>query len=84
MSWDTTPASYRRAPHGPCSVCVCIFLTLHITAQSGPVILLILCHSHSPSQGGSMSVYLEVLTSKHDYRRHRDRTATVPVVALVT
>ena len=25
---------------------VCIFIKLHITAQSGPVILVILCHSH--------------------------------------
>ena len=27
-------------------VCVCVFFELHITAQSGPVILVILCHSH--------------------------------------
>ena len=27
-------------------VCVCAFIKLHITAQSGPVILVILCHSH--------------------------------------
>ena len=27
-------------------VCVCVFMKLHITAQSGPVILVILCHSH--------------------------------------
>ena len=27
-------------------VCVCVFTKLHITAQSGPVILVILCHSH--------------------------------------
>ena len=25
---------------------VCVFSKLHITAQSGPVILVILCHSH--------------------------------------
>ena len=25
---------------------VCVFIKLHITAQSGPVILVILCHSH--------------------------------------
>ena len=25
---------------------VCIFIKLHITAQSGPVIRVILCHSH--------------------------------------
>ena len=25
---------------------VCIFIKLNITAQSGPVILVILCHSH--------------------------------------
>ena len=27
-------------------VCVCVFIKLHITTQSGPVILVILCHSH--------------------------------------
>ena len=27
-------------------VCVCVFIQLHITAQSGPVILVILRHSH--------------------------------------
>ena len=32
-------------------VCVCVFIKLHITAQSGPVILVILCHSHWSSQG---------------------------------
>ena len=26
--------------------CVCVFIKLHITTQSGPVILVILCHSH--------------------------------------
>ena len=25
-------------------VCVCVFIKLHITTQSGPVILVILCH----------------------------------------
>ena len=35
-------------PRGDQYVCmyVCIFIELHITAQSGPVILVILCHSH--------------------------------------
>ena len=36
-------------PRGVCvcvCVCVCVFIKLHITAQSGPVILVILCHSH--------------------------------------
>ena len=27
-------------------VCVYVFIKLHITAQSGPVILVIVCHSH--------------------------------------
>ena len=27
-------------------VYVCVFIKLHISAQSGPVILVILCHSH--------------------------------------
>ena len=34
-------------------VCVSIFIKLPITTQSGPVILVILCHSHCPT-GGSM------------------------------
>ena len=33
-------------------VCLCVFIKLHITAQSGPVILVILCHSHWSSQRG--------------------------------
>ena len=27
-------------------VCACVFIKLHMTAQSDPVILVILCHSH--------------------------------------
>ena len=33
-------------------VCVYLFIKLHITAQSGLVILVILCHSRSSSEGG--------------------------------
>ena len=33
-------------------VCVCVFIKLHITAQSGLVILVILCHLRLSSQGG--------------------------------
>ena len=29
---------------GSYSVCVCVFINLHITAQTDPVILVILCH----------------------------------------
>ena len=37
----------RPRPRSRMCVCVCIlFIKLHITAQSGPVILVILCHSH--------------------------------------
>ena len=32
-------------------LCLCVFIKLRITAQSGPVILVILCHSHWSSQG---------------------------------
>ena len=46
-------AAVLRAPRvvkvgvGPkVCVCVCVFIKLHITTQSGPVILVILCHSH--------------------------------------
>ena len=44
-------AGFRLTPKGRC-VCVCmyvcmyVFIKLHITTQSGPVILVILCHSH--------------------------------------
>ena len=38
------------------SVCVCVFIKLHITAQSGPVILVIICHLHWSSQGGIVCV----------------------------
>ena len=39
-------------------VCVCVFIKFHITAQSGPVVLVILCHSHLSSEG---RIYLENL-----------------------
>ena len=41
---------------------VCIFIKLHITAQSGPVIRVILCHSRRSSQakGGLMYVCMYV------------------------
>ena len=38
-------------------VCVCVFIKLRITDQSGPVILVILCHSHSASQEGISDTY---------------------------
>ena len=42
---------------------VCAFIKLHITAQSGPVILVILCHSHWSSQGGINDTCYENLWS---------------------
>ena len=42
---------------------VCIFIKLHITAQSGPVILVILCHSHWSFQGGINDTCYENLWS---------------------
>ena len=36
-------AGFRLTPKG--RWCVCVFIKLHITAQSGLVILVILCHS---------------------------------------
>ena len=44
-------------------VCVCVFIKLHITAQSGPIILVILCHSHRSFQGGVNDTYYEDLGS---------------------
>ena len=41
-------AGFRLTPKGRMCVCVCVcvFIKLYITAQSGLVILVILCHSH--------------------------------------
>ena len=33
-----------------------VFIKLHMTAQSGPAMLFILCHSKRYSQGGSMKL----------------------------
>ena len=41
-SWETR-GDYKRSD---VECVVCVFIKLHITAQSGPVILVILCHSH--------------------------------------
>ena len=42
--------SWLTACKGQCMcvlcVCMCVFVKFHITTQSGPVILVILCHSH--------------------------------------
>ena len=40
-----------------------MFIKLHITAQSGPVILLIICHSHCSSQGGINDTCYDVCVS---------------------
>ena len=42
---------------------VCIFIKLHITAQSGLVILVILCHSRWSSQGGINDTCMYVWSS---------------------
>ena len=39
----------------------CVLIKLHTTAQSVPVILVILCHSHLSSQGGINAIYYEKL-----------------------
>ena len=44
-------------------MCVCVFIELHVTAQSGPAILVILCHSRWSSQGGITATYDENLSS---------------------
>ena len=44
-------------------VCVCVFIKLRITAQSGLVILVILCHSRWSSQGGINDTCYENLWS---------------------
>ena len=44
-------------------VCVCVFIKLHMTAQSGLAILVILCHSRWSSQGGINDTCYENLWS---------------------
>ena len=44
-----------------CVCGVCVFIKLHITAQSGPVILVIICHTHWSSQRGINDTYYENL-----------------------
>ena len=43
-------------------VCMYVFIKLHITTQSGPVILVILCHSHWSSRGG---IYVCIFIKLH-------------------
>ena len=35
-------------------VYMCVFIELHITAQSGPFTVVVLCYSHWSSQGGGI------------------------------
>ena len=44
-SRDKEVAKMGRSVVTTGQVCVCVFIKLHITAQSGLVILVILCHS---------------------------------------
>ena len=46
-------------------MCVCVFIKLHITAQSGPVILVILCHSHWSFHGVCVCVCVCVFIKLH-------------------
>ena len=49
-------------------VCVCVCVCVHITTQSGPVILVILCHSHWSSRGGINDTYVCVCVfSSHSF-----------------
>ena len=41
-------------------VCVCVFIELHITPQSGPVILVILYLPHGSSQRGIIDTHILV------------------------
>ena len=40
------PRTFRNSLMILVTVCVCVFIKLHTIAQSGPVTLVILCHSH--------------------------------------
>ena len=49
---------------------VCIFIKLHITAQSGPVILVIPCHSHCVCVCVFLSFILDIKFVGHTSRGH--------------
>ena len=51
-------------------VCVCVFIKLHITAQSGPVILVIHATRVDPPKGGSIIL----VTKTSDQARQRGHT----------
>ena len=58
---------------------VCIFIKLHISTQSGPVIRVILCHSHfDPPKGGSM-----ILVTKTSDKRDKGDTLSLLVQILL-
>ena len=61
-------------PRGMC-VCVCVFIKLHITAQSGPVIYpsIILCYCMQPTWG--------LLIETYSWLEMRVHTATTPLPA---
>ena len=61
-----------------CVYIVCVFIKLHITAQSGPVILVILYHSHLSSQvkGGSM-ILIAKACDQRQQRGHTFSTCTI-------
>ena len=48
VCWSHKTPIDRNSWYAVCfvCVCVCVFIKLHITAQSGPVILVILYQSH--------------------------------------
>ena len=49
-------------------VCVRVFIKVHITAQSGPVILVILCHSHWSSSQRDQSYLIRKRLIMRDKR----------------
>ena len=46
MSFEAKKLDTRHVELDSVCMCVCVFIKLHITAQSGPAILVILYHSH--------------------------------------
>ena len=61
-------------------MCVYIFMKSHITAQSDPVILVILCHSRiGPPKGGSTTI----ITKTSDQTRQRGHTLCACVYVCV-
>ena len=61
---------------------VCVFIKLHITAQSGPVILVIRCHTHWSSQDEINGILVTKISGQTRQRGHTLSTVIVSFVCV--